>query len=95
MATAQNLKMSHPHGLGVDSRVDNLQNNTFSAAAGVAEQSLNSDGSVQINSLGSQGTSNTAIAAPVPAPRVHRRRGCQHCITCSGLQHHCHSASVK
>jgi len=95
MATAQNFETSHPHGLRVDSRVANWQNSTLSAPAGGAEQSLNSDGSDQTTSVVSQGTSNTAVAAPVPAPRVQRRRGCRHCITCSGLQHHCHSASLK
>lgn len=41
-----------------------------------------------------QGPSGASVAAQ-QLPRPPRRRGCQHCITCSGLQHHCHSMTVR
>jgi hypothetical protein len=75
--------------------MNNFQNNPFSAAAGPFEQSFNSNGSAQTNSMGSSTTAIPATA-PVPtAPRVQKRRGCQHCITCSGITHHFHSTLVR
>jgi hypothetical protein len=37
----------------------------------------------------------TAAALPPPPPRAPRRRGCQHCISCAGLQQHFHSTTVR
>lgn len=93
---------THP-GMGVDNR--EWQNNQLQAAAGALVESRRiSSGSAFISAPSSQPAAGyshlSSIAGIPPQPqaqpqRAPRRRGCQHCITCSGLQHHCHSTTVR
>lgn len=89
--------------MGVDNR--EWQNSQLQAATvALADSRRLSSGSAftsipsSLPAAGYSHLSSTAgIAAQAQAQplRVPRRRGCQHCITCSGLQHHCHSTTVR
>ena len=95
---------SHP-GLRVDNQ--EWQNSQLQAAAGAMVESRRLSTTSAFNSVPpslpaasySHLSSTAGIANQAqpqqPPQRIARRRGCQHCITCSGLQHHCHSTTVR
>jgi len=55
-----------------------------------------SNGSMNVDRSFAAADAMAKVVAPLRSvARSHRSRGCQHCITCSGLQQHCHSSTVR